>query len=112
MKSPHELLLESTTARLRAEEEEKKWSAIVRACRTPIWPAAFQLVVCPLIIGAFFVIGRTGGLRPIYAIPFLFLFIALGQLLAASKKREQGLLAAIQRAAPELYDKLQHEKVA
>lgn len=113
MKSPQEILLEVKTVQLQQAQAEKQWSDIIRNCRTPIWPGAVGLVTWSFLMAViFFSSSQDSSFKTSNSLSYIFLFSGLTQIFVVFRKREQGLLAAIQREAPQLYQKLKRESAA
>jgi hypothetical protein len=106
MKSPQETLLDDNVARLRREENEKHWIALLTACKTPVWPSLMGIILWPAILVAMIAIDHSARIRPFYVFPAILFMIAFGQLVGAINKRRKAWLALINERAPELYEKL------
>ena len=112
MKSPHEVLLDDNITRLQREEKEERWVKALAACRTPVWPGLMGVIVWPALLVTILALEHTAKIRPPYYFAVLFFMIAVGQLVAACKKRHKAWITLVEEGAPELYEKLKRENLA
>jgi hypothetical protein len=106
MKSAHEILIDDKMARLDRATEEKKWAQIVSSSRTPIWPWLSGVIGWPALAVFVALFDHAKAPTIYYAGPAFFYILSVGQLVSAFKKRENGLLDAIKKDAPDLFLRL------
>lgn len=112
MKTAPEVLQELEAARVRSAEEEKKWTRL-----KPLYPRLSAgsigiFMVCYALITLFFTIARHPSNPSTWHPDYVLGLVLISFILIRWQKRHQGLLALIQKEAPEFYQKLKDKGVA
>ncbi|MEN9634235.1 MAG: hypothetical protein RL077_2639 [Verrucomicrobiota bacterium] len=99
---------------MQREATEKKWAELVSRCRAPRWGAPFwyQSAIFLVLLGYFRFASQPGDYRGVMVVTAIYLICCVPSYVVSQRKREKALLAMIEREAPELYRKLQHEDIA
>lgn len=114
MKTTDEVLLEVKVARLRTQEEEKKWAELKRQCQSPAvliftW---FGIFLFLSLIGGLWLRSHPGDWKGLPFVPFATLLLMAPGVIFAYRRRQNALLKIIEIEAPQLFQKLKDEKIA
>jgi hypothetical protein len=113
MSTAHEVLHELKMARVRSEEEERKWAERRRQCRSPdvLWPVWGGMFLLVCVLGMLWVRNHPGDWRALPYTPAATLLIMLPAIVFMWRRREKALLEIVATEAPQLFQKLKEEGI-
>jgi hypothetical protein len=108
MKTTHEVLHDMNVARLRSEDEERKWTQLRRECQSPAvlgftW---LGILLVTFLIGVLWLRNHPGDWKGLPLALFSTVLVTAPGVLLAYQRKQKVLLKIIESEAPQLFQKL------
>ena len=114
MKTTHEVLHDVNAARLRSEDEERKWIQLRRECQSPAvlgftWLGIFLVTS---LISALWLRSHPGDWKGLPFALFAAVLVMAPGVLVTYRRKQKALLRIIESEAPRLFQKVKTQGIA